>query len=263
MKIGVFDSGLGGLLITQSILDYMPECDLMYLGDTLHVPYGNRSADAIYGYCCRAIDYMFQQDCGLIVFACNTASAACLRRIQQEYLPKMWPDRNVIGVIVPTLEYTLEKQHKHVGLIGTNFIIHSDVYAEELEKISPDITMHKIATPLLVPLIENKGDVWLNQILQHYLSQLDLDELDSLILGCTHYVRLKHVLRDILPSHIDIISQDELIPAKLHDYISRHDEYNIGFSGAHEFCVTDITPHYQETANTLFGRPITIKKVDI
>src|SRR5688572_21270631 len=104
MKLGIFDSGLGGLVITKAIRDRLPDIDIMYFGDTLHLPYGNRSEEAIYMYTQRAMNFMFAQGCALIIVACNTASATALRRLQQAWLKDAWPDRNIIGVVVPTLE---------------------------------------------------------------------------------------------------------------------------------------------------------------
>ncbi len=263
MKLGIFDSGLGGLLISKSIRDYMPDIDLVYCGDTLHLPYGNRSEDAIYLYTKRCLDALFKQGCSLIVMACNTASAACLRRVQQEYLPQHWPGRNVIGVVVPTLEYALDQKAKNIGLIATNYIVKSNVYEEELQKINQDVRLQSLATPLLVPLIENGGEAWLKSVVEHYLNAFDLDKMQSMILGCTHYVRLKKLVSDLLPSHIGVISQDEIIPRSLSLYLDRHPEYEIGRTGASEFYVTDITDHYMRAATDLYGSQINIQKIEV
>ena len=154
-KIGVFDSGLGGLLITKAIRDRLPSHDIVYYGDTLNVPYGNRSEKAVYDHTKAAIDYLFEQDCSLIIMACNTANASSLRKIQQKYLPKTYPDRRVLGVIVPTLETAHEKKHTRIGLLATHNLVSSGVYQEELYKINPEIKLFAQSCPLLVPLIEN------------------------------------------------------------------------------------------------------------
>src|SRR5690606_36552230 len=121
------DSGLGGVQIAQAIRAHIPDIDLVYLGDTLHVPYGNRSEQAIYEYTRRCMDYLFrEQDCGLIVMACNTASVSALRKLQQGYLLENFPERRILGVVVPTIEYALDQGHTKLGLIGTNYTVHSN-----------------------------------------------------------------------------------------------------------------------------------------
>ncbi len=264
MKLGVFDSGLGGLLISKSIAYAAPELDMLYLGDTLHLPYGNRSAQAIEAYTRRCMDAMFARDCSLVVMACNTASAACLRRLQQDYLPQHWPDRNILGVVVPTLEEAIDHGATNIGLIATNFIAQSNIYEEELQKINPDVRLQTLATPLLVPLIEQGGDKWLEDVLRDYFKAFDLEAMQSLILGCTHYVRLKNVVRSILPDHISIISQDDIIPRKLQDYLNRHPEHDqaIGRTGLREYTVTDLTDFYQSAANSLFGETVNIEVIN-
>lgn len=265
MKLGVFDSGLGGLLIAKAIKNRIPAIDMIYLGDTLHVPYGNRSNEVIYDYCYKAVDFLFSQDCNLIVMACNTASAAALRRLQQEYLPTHYPERRILGVVVPTLEVASEQQHRKVGLIATNYIIESKIYESELKKINPKITLYSKATPLLVPMLENDGMQWVGPILRTYLHPLLEKKIDSIILGCTHYPLLKSIIRQEIGEHIDILSQDEIIPHKLDDYLRRHPEISnpIGRSGFQEFYVTDVTDSYKRMAHFIYSKEIIIEKANI
>jgi len=263
MKLGIFDSGLGGLIITKAIRDVLPAPDIIYLGDTLHLPYGNRSIEAITHYTRRAIEHLFALDCKLVVIACNTASAAALRHLQQEWLPAHYPDRNIIGVIVPTLEATIEAGYKNIALIATNRIVNSGVYQEELNKINNLIELHQKATPLLVPLIEQGGEPWLKDVLQSYLK--DFNAPQALILGCTHYPALKRTVREIMGPQVDIISQDDIVPAKLVDYLDRHPEYMnaITQNGETQFLVTDITDSYCVAAQKLYGEDIKIEKTII
>lgn len=262
MKLGVFDSGLGGLSIAKAIHDYMPDLDIVYLGDTLRLPYGNRSDEAIYDYTKAGIDYLFREkDCALIVIACNTASARALRRLQQTYLPDAYPGRNVLGVIVPTLEAAIDRGSKNIGLLATNATVRSGTYAEELTKISPQIKLSSVAAPLLVPLIENDGDMWMDDVLRHYLEPMKNEGAECILLGCTHYVVLKDRVREQLGQGIAILSQDEIIPEKLADYLERHPEYGdkISRGGAIEFYVSDLTPSYVTAAAKIYGREIDIK----
>lgn len=262
MKLGIFDSGLGGLLITKSIRSALPDIDIVYVGDTLHLPYGNRSKEAVYMYTCRAMEHMFSLGCKLIVIACNTASAAALRKLQQEWLPQNYPDRNILGVVVPTLETAIEKGFKRLGLIGTNYIVHSGIYEDELVKISPDIRMTAKATPLLVPLIEHDGLIWAEDVLDYYLSPFLKDKIQCLLLGCTHYPYLKPQIRKILGRKIKLLSQDDIIPGKLSDYLQRHPEYSeaITQNGVLDVLVSDLTESYCKAARALYGEDISIRK---
>jgi glutamate racemase len=265
MTIGIFDSGLGGLVMTKAFREALPQHDFLYLGDTLHVPYGPRSADAIYEFTLQAVDYLFQQGCPLVVIACNTASASALRRLQQEYLPKHYPDRRILGVIVPTIEATLATGHKRIGLIGTAFTINSCTYRDELQKINPEIEIFGKATPLLVPLVENNGIGYAEPVLKDYLQPLLDENIDSLILGCTHYPLFKPQLQKLLPKGVDIISQDEIVPAKLVDYLNRHPEINQKLlkNAKLNVMLTDVTKAYDEIGASLFGQKLDFKKVTL
>ena len=265
MKLGIFDSGLGGLLIAKSIKTHMPSLDMMYLGDTLHVPYGNRSEEAIYEYCYKGVEFLFSQNCNLIIMACNTGSAAALRRLQQEYLPGRYPERRILGVVVPTLETAVDLGHKKIGLIATNYIIKSNIYEEELQKINPNVRIYSQATPLLVPLIENDGMEWAGAVLRSYLQPLLDRKIESLILGCTHYPFLKNIIREEAGDNLVLLSQDDILPQKLNDYFKRHPEISkpIGRLGLQDFFVTDLTDSYQRSAHFIYNKDIIIEKADI
>lgn len=260
-KLGVFDSGLGGLLMTRAIREAIPDIDILYFGDTLHLPYGNRSDEAIYVYTRRAMDAMFAQGCRLIVIACNTVSAVALRRLQQDYLRENWPGRNIIGIVVPTLEAALDSGYKRLGVIATHAIVRSGIYEQELCKIDPSISLKAVATPLLVPLIEMGGEKWIESVLADYLAAFDAGvSLDALILGCTHYPRVKKQVRAVLGEDVALISQDDILPAKVSDYLTRHPEYSdlIGRNHRSEFFVSDLTENYKKSAYDLYGHPIEI-----
>ncbi len=264
MKLGVFDSGLGGLVIARAIRDALPEIDITYFGDTLHLPYGNRSKDAIYDYSRAAIEFLFEQDCQLIITACNTVSASALRRLQQVYLPNSdYKDRRILGVVVPTLECALDAGYKRLGVIATNDTVHSNIYEDELRKLRPDMHIVQKATPLLVPLIENDGEPWVSSVLEHYLNTLIKEDLECLILGCTHYPFLKAHIKKILD--VNLLSQDEIIPDKLKDYLMRHPEidHKITRNGTISFYVSDMTESYRRAAFNIYGEKIIIKQVKL
>ncbi len=265
MKLGILDSGLGGLLIAKSIKERQPDLDIVYFGDTLHLPYGNRSSGTIYEYSRRAIEFLFEQDCNLIITACNTISASALRKLQQVYLPSSaYSDRRILGVVVPTLECAIDKGYKNLGLIATNYTVKSNIYEEELQKIDPEIKIHQINTPLLVPLIENDGEEWLDSVLEHYLAPLKKHEVECLILGCTHYPFLKTQIQKIMGRNIMLIAQDEIIPEKLQDYLNRHPEISneISRTGRADFMVSDITEGYKNAARKIYNDNINIVKVE-
>ena len=266
-KIGIFDSGLGGLLITQAIRDRLPAHDIVYFGDTLNVPYGNRSASAIYQHTKNAMQYLFeQQDCALIIMACNTANASCLRDLQQTWLARHYPDRRILGVTVPTLETAHEKKHTRIGLLATHRLVDSGVYAQELSKINSDISLFAQSCPLLVPLIENDGLKWIDPIIEEYVAPLVEARVQSIILGCTHYPLLKSRIAAILGDHdIDLISQDDIVPTKLADYLIRHPEIDIRLqkNGKTDYLVSDVTRAYIQTAKHICGESIHLEKVTL
>lgn len=254
-KIGVFDSGLGGLFIADAIRARLPEYDYLYLGDTLHLPYGRRSDGAIYALCEKAMTYLFTQGCELVVIACNTASAAALRRLQQEFLVQHHPQKRILGVIVPTLETAIDRGARNIGMLATQRTVHSKIYELELKKLDPAVCLTPVAAPLLVPLIEEGGKKYYDTVLADYTAPLKVAQIESLILGCTHYVGLKENLRKLLPG-VDLISQDEIIPEKLADYLRRHPEMDERLSrgGSFTVTVTDANENFQKNTDELMGR---------
>ncbi len=262
MKIGVFDSGLGGLIITHSLIQALPQYDYVYLGDTARVPYGNRSQSIIYEFTRQAVEYLFKNNCGLVILACNTASAEALRRLQQEYLPRHYPDRRVIGVLIPAAEAAVAATTSgQIGVLATRGTVASGTFTRELHKLAPNATVTPQAAPLLVPLIENDGLAWAGPILDEYLKPLT--GVDTLILGCTHYPFLKDQIRRKTGEGVTVISQDEVVPPKLADYLRRHPEIETTLS-RHEsrsFQVTDLTSEAERLAGELFRRPIALETI--
>ena len=192
--IGVFDSGFGGLTILKAFLKKLPEYDYIYLGDNARTPYGNKSQDVIHEYTRQAVEFLFRKECVLIILACNTASTKALRKIQQELLPAKYPDRRVLGVIIPLAEAGVETARcGRIGVIGTRATIESKVYEQELGKLSPQLKIFGQACPLLVPLVEEGwvGKPETNMILKKYLYRLKRQKIDTLILGCNSFCFLK------------------------------------------------------------------------
>lgn len=266
MKIGIFDSGLGGLLITKSLIKKLPQYDYVYLGDTQRVPYGNRSQSTIYQFLEEAVNYLFVHECELIIVACNTASAEALRRIQQEYLPKHYPKRKVLGIIIPTVEIALkDPKIKRVGILATQSTVNSQAYVREIKKINSGAAVFQQAAPLLVPLVENNGIEFSDPILRSYLKPLMKKKIDTLILGCTHYPILRRHIQKICGVNIKIISQDILIPSKLTDYLKRHVEIEkgLGKNKKREFLITDLTDTMKTVSKKWFGADIKFKVITL
>lgn len=276
MKIGVFDSGLGGLFVLRALARELPEYDYVYLGDTERVPYGNRSPQTVHRFLTEAVDYLFREkNCGLIIVACNTASAEALRKIQRQYLPRHYPARRVLGVIIPTVEAALAengmsgkrgdtgraRKISRLGVLATQGTVRSGTYVREAQKLNPRVKVFQNAAPLLVPLIENKGLVWAEPIVRAYLAPLARKKVQKIILGCTHYPALKKMIRKI--AGISVVSQDEIIPRKLADYLRRHPEIDsrLGKKRKRELLLTDITPAYVHLSRKWFGKNAKLKNV--
>lgn len=253
-KIGVFDSGLGGLYIADSLKKRLPAYDYVYLGDTLHLPYGRRSDEAIYDLSEKAMRYLFAHGCDLVIMACNTASASALRKLQQGFLADEFPDKRILGVIVPTLEETIERGARKIGLLATQRTVHSNIYEIELKKINPDMELCAVASPLLVPMIEDGGEKYLNAVLEDYLFPMKEAGVESVILGCTHYVALKARIKKIL-GDVTVMSQDDIIPLKLEDYLHRHPEMETRLSkgGLFEIHATDANENFARNCEKILG----------
>lgn len=260
-KIGVFDSGLGGLFIADSVRKRLPAYDYLYLGDTLNLPYGRRSDAALYDLSEKAMRYLFAQGCELVIMACNTASAAALRKLQQGFLAREFPDRRILGVVVPTLEVAIEHGAHRIGLLATQRTVHSNIYEIELKKINPFVQLVAVASPLLVPLIEDGGQKYLDIVLEDYLKPMREARVQSLILGCTHYVALKDRIAAMMED-VDLISQDDIIPAKLEDYLNRHPEMETRLSKGGTFAAhaTDTNENFQKNVRDLMGRDLILKQ---
>lgn len=251
MKIGVFDSGLGGLVITGAFMKSLPEYDYLYLGDTAHLPYGEKTSGRILKYTLDSLKYLIEQDCKLIIIACNTATSIALRYIQQKFIPSFAPDIKVLGVVIPTVETAVVDGAESVGVIATSATVASHIYKTELQKLDSRIRITEIATPQLVPLIEADDFQYMENILEDYLSRFE--NIDKLILGCTHYPLIKDYCRRLLPPSVRIISQDELIGEKLCDYLSRHSEIDkyLSKNKIRRFCVTKLSPRACAVATRL------------
>lgn len=253
--IGIFDSGYGGLSILRKIRKRLPGYDYLYLGDNARAPYGPRSFDVVYAYTLQAVSELFARGCELVILACNTASAKALRTIQQNDLPKIDPQRRVLGVIRPTIEAIGQLTHtRHVGILGTEGTIRSQSYNLEIAKIHPDITVTGQACPMWVPLVEYGeynspgADYFVEQRLNQILTQDPL--IDTLVLACTHYPLLMNKILKYAPLSIRVVEQGDYVAAALENYLLRHPEMDrrLGRTGTLHFLTTEDTEKFKENA---------------
>jgi len=267
--IGVFDSGFGGLTVLKEFLRVLPDYDYIYLGDNARAPYGNKSDEAIYDYTKQAVDFLFKQNCELIIIACHTASAKALRRIQQEYLLEKHPGKRVLGVVAPIVEEAVKLSRFHrLGVIGTTATINSGVYKKELEKLRNDLEIFQAACPLLVPLVEEGwvGKPEARMILKKYLRPLKVKRIDTLILGCTHYPLMIKDIKRIMGANVKIIDPAVMAADKLVDYLKRHEEIEkkLEKNGKLVFYTTDDVNKFKELGGKFLGRQISdAKKVTL
>jgi len=263
--IGVFDSGYGGLTVLKELVRTLPGYDFIYLGDNARTPYGTRSFEVVYEYTLEAVRYLFQQNCPLIIIACNTASAKALRNIQQLDLPKIAPDRRVLGVIRPSVEAVSEiTKTGHVGILGTVGTVTSESYPIELEKWSGGRVVATVqeACPMWVPIVENNeigtegAEYFIQRHIRNILSKDSL--MDTLVLGCTHYPLLIDTIRKYVPPHINILEQGEITAIKLVEYLQKHPEIErqISKNGAIEFQTTESAYNFAEKASLFVGQKV-------
>ena len=288
MKIGVFDSGYGGLTILRAIRQALPQYDYLYLGDNARAPYGTHSFDVIYKYTLQAIRYLIEHDCTLVIMACNTASAKALRSIQQRDLPLINAQRsadrkvNVLGVIRPTVEVVPSiTTNGHIGILATPATVQSQSYLMELAKINaereqagqPALVVSQQECPMWVPLIESGehnqsgADYFIDLYLRKLFAQ---DEtIDTLVLGCTHYPLLREPIARHLTAMgrggVQIIAQGALVADSLADYLQRHAEYREQLSeeGSCIYLTTENADRFAQSASTFLGSSIEAQHIDL
>ena len=265
--IGIFDSGFGGLSVLKEVQKALPHHSYLYLGDTARAPYGNRDMDAVYRFTKEGVEFLFNHGCKLVVIACNTASAKALRKLQQEYAVTH-PRRKVLGVIIPAVEEAVEKtKNGRIGVIGTHGTVASETFPREFEKRLPEAVIFQRACPLLVSLVETgehtspKADA----LLKKYLGPLLAQDIDTLVLGCTHYGHLEKKIRAVAGKRVRIISEGKVIAQKLTEYLKRHPEIASRLSKRKEmtFYTTGREEKFRTLGSKFFGKPITPRKVGV
>lgn len=268
--IGVFDSGYGGLTVLHGIRQLLPQYDYMYLGDNARAPYGSRSFEVVYQFTRQAVLKLFSMGCHLVILGCNTASAKALRTIQQRDLPRFDPDRRVLGIIRPTAEVIGQLTHtRHVGVLATEGTINSQSYDMEIKKIFPDIQVSGVACPLWAAIVEageadSPGADYFVKKRIDQLMRKDPD-IDTVILGCTHYPLLMSSVVKNIPDGVRIMSQGAYVAESLKDYLGRHPEMerSITQGGTCRYFTTESEERFSETARIFLHEKVTVSHVDL
>ena len=268
--IGVFDSGYGGLTIYNEIQKLLPQYDYLYLGDNARTPYGTRSFDVVYEFTRQAVKYLFRQGCQLVILACNTASAKALRTIQQIDIPSLDPGRRVLGIIRPTVEHVGEvTKSGHVGVLATEGTIKSHSYPLEIRKLYPEIEVVGESCPMWVPLVETNeyesegADFFVKRHIDNLLARDP--EIDTIILGCTHYPILMEKIRKYTPDGITLLTQGAAVAASLAEYLQRHPEMErlCTKGGKTVFCTTESDGKFCTQASLFLNYPVEVKNVTL
>ena len=266
--IGVFDSGFGGLTILRDIRQRLPQYDYLFVGDNARAPYGTRSRELVYEFTLQAVKHLFNQGCHLIILACNTASAEALRTIQQQDLPTLAPNRRVLGVVRPTVEKVGELTRTgHIGVFGTPGTIASRSYNIEIEGMYPGYKIHGHACPMWVPLVENResegdgADYFVKKDIDLLMAQCP--DIDTVILGCTHYPLLINKIHRYMPEGVNVIQQGPIVADSLADYLKRHPEIeqHCSHGGTCRYFTTEDPDHFSPLASVFTGEPVDAHRI--
>ncbi len=285
--IGIFDSGYGGLTIFQQLRKQLPDRDFMYLGDNARAPYGSRSFDIVYEFTRQAVMKLFSMGCKLVILGCNTASAKALRTIQQRDLmttgtligtSNLKPQASslveqgyrVLGVIRPTVEVIGRlTQSRHVGVVATEGTVRSESYTLEIAKFYPDIKVTGQACPLWAAIVEageseSEGAEFF--VRKRITQLLEKDpQIDTIILGCTHYPLLMNALRKAVPPGVNIVAQGEYVARSLEDYLHRHPDIDANCSrgGTAQFFTTESPERFKECAAMFLHEDVNVQHIDL
>lgn len=257
--IGIFDSGIGGLTVARAIKNLLPEEDLIYFGDTAHLPYGDKSEAAIQVYSIKIADILLKKGCKVIVIACNSASSASYELLK-EYVRT---DTHVINVIDPMVELVTGKfAGRNVGLIGTKRTVQSDVYGRKIQEAGKDIKLHSLATPLLAPMIEEGffNNQISHEIIAQYLADPTLQNIDALILACTHYPLIIKEIEQFYGGQMAILDSSQVVAEALRKYLAEEGLLNTSHVGEHHFIVSDFTESFESSARMFFHQSVKLEK---
>jgi glutamate racemase len=259
--IGIFDSGVGGLTVAHAIKQILPGESLIYFGDTAHLPYGDKSAESIRYYSHRITQFLLEHNAKVVLVACNSASASAFDSLKKEFKEKTI----LIDVIDPVVDYLSTRNFKKVGIIGTKRTISSGSYEKKIEKKSPSTAVISLATPLLVPMIE-EGFIFddiSNAIIRTYLSNESLSGIQALILGCTHYPIIRNQISKFFNFNIEVVDSSRIVSILLRETLEKNNLLNLSGVSNDKFFISDYTPYFEKIAKMFFEGEINLKKADI
>ena len=256
--IGVFDSGVGGLTVAKEIKRLLPNEDLIYFGDTKHLPYGEKSKEAIVEYSTQITNFLLEKNCKAIVIACNTATANALTEVMTMVNGKV----PVIDVINPVAEKVSYEIHNNVGVIATKATVNSGLYKKSIRKHNKFIKVDELATPLLVPAIEEgfKNHPITHAIIYNYLSNSKLKNIETLILGCTHYPLLIDEIKQYYGNRVRVIDSPNIVANQLKMILDKHNILNKeNHQATYQFYLSDITKNFEKISKKFFGKTIDLE----
>ncbi len=259
--IGIFDSGVGGLTVAHAIKQMLPGESLIYFGDTAHLPYGDKSAESIRYYSQRITEFLLEHNSKVILVACNSASASAFDSLKKEFEGKAI----LIDVIDPVVDYLGTRNFDKIGVIGTKRTISSGTYEKKIKQKSPSTTVVSLATPLLVPMIE-EGFIFddiSNAIIRTYLSNESLAGIQALILGCTHYPIIKNQIGKIFNFNVEVVDSARIVSMLLRDTLERNNLLNDSGIVKDQFFISDYTDYFEKIAKMFFEGEINLRKADI
>lgn len=259
--VGIFDSGVGGLTVAHAIKQILPGESLVYFGDTAHLPYGDKSAESIEYYSRRITEFLLENNAKVVLVACNSASASAFDVLKNEFEGKTI----LIDVINPVVEYLGSRKFIKIGVIGTKRTISSGTYENKMKAKSPGTQIVSLATPLLVPMIE-EGFIFddiSNAIIRAYLSDRSLEGIEALILGCTHYPIIRNQISKIFNFNVEVIDSSRLVSLILRETLEKNDMLNDAGVVKDQFYISDYTPYFEKIARMFFEGDINLKKADI
>ncbi len=259
--IGIFDSGVGGLTVAHAVKQILPDENIIYFGDTAHLPYGDKSADLIRQYSVKIVEFLLEQGAKAILVACNSASAS-----SYGYLVERFGNSTVIlDVITPVIDYTAGRRFRKVGVIGTKRTIASGIYEQKLAEAAPGTMVVSMATPLLVPMIE-EGFIFddvSNQIIRTYLSNPSFRDIDALILGCTHYPIIRNQISKFFDFSVDIIDSSKIVSLAVRETLGSRGLLSDAPAGYDRFFVSDYTEYFVKIAKLFFEKEIRLEKASV
>lgn len=260
--IGIFDSGVGGLTVANALINKLPGEQIIYFGDTFHLPYGDKSRESVQFYSTRIADFLLDFDCKVILIACNTASASAYDEVKRHT-----GDRAVVfNVIDPVVDHIKNNfEGGKIGVIGTKGTINSGTYQVKLKGAIPDIEVVGVAAPLLVPMIE-EGFIFddiSNAIIRTYLSNPLLDDIKTLILGCTHYPIIKRQIEKFFNFELDVIDSGNIVASSVKEYLESNGLLRTNKKAGHKFFISDYTEYFDKISKMFFEESITLEERNI